>query len=407
MTAAPASATRVPSRQRAERLGHLASAGALAALALWLLPACKPEKGGDDPASFPPAKVSAGENVEFPADNPQMQSIRVAQAEGVSAAGAQFTGHLVWDDDRTTPVYSPVAGFVEKVVAEIGQTVKPGDDLALMHSPDYAQAQADYFKAVSALSQAQKALARFQRLIQYGAAAVKDVESAQGDFDRATAEKQRAEVTLQKLSETFGTDLSNLYHLRSPLAGVVVDKKINLGEQVRPDIVLSGITDLATTPLFRISDPLHLWVLFDVPEAEIGRLKPGLSIGVHTAAYPGRPFPGQIEVVGASLDPNTRVAYARAAVANPEGLLKEEMYVTVQLELATPQAQSVSVPSKAVMYLAGKFYVFVRSGARKFTRQEVGVEHEADSGKTVIHGLAPGQWVVSEGVVLVNALLEA
>ena len=376
-------------------------------LTLGLLAACKPAKTDDDPANFPPAKVSAGNNVEFPAGNPQMQSIRIAQAEGVSEAGEQFTGHLVWDDNRTTPIYSPVAGFVEKVVAEIGQKVEPGDDLALMHSPDYAQAQADYFKAVSALSQAQKALSRFQRLLQYGAAAVKDVESAKGDFDRATAEKQRAEVTLQKLSETFGTDPSNLYHLRSPLEGIVVDKKINLGEQVRSDIMLSGITDLATTPLFRISDPTHLWVEFDVPEGEIGRLKPGMPIKVRTPAYPGRPFPGKIEVVGAALDANTRVAYARGAVPNPEGLLKEEMYVTIRLELATLQTQAVTVPSTAVMYLAGKFYVFVQSGPRKFTRQEVSVEHESDSGKTVVHGLASGQWVISDGAVLVNALLEA
>ena len=392
---------------RPENRHHRVRAGLSLLLALGFLAACKPAKSEDDATNFPPAKVIAGDSVEFPADNPQLQSIRVAQAEGVLDAGEQFTGHLVWDDNRTTPIYSPVAGFVEKVVAEIGQQVKRGDDLALMHSPDYASAQADFYKAVSTLSQAQKALARFQRLLQYGAAAVKDVEGAQGDFDRATAEKQRAEVTLQKLSETFGTDLSNLFHLRSPLEGIVVDKKINLGEQVRPDIVLSGITDLATTPLFRISDPTHLWVVFDVPEREIGRLQPGTAISVRTSAYPGRPFPGQLEVVGAALDANTRVAYARGAVPNPEGLLKEEMYVTIHLELATPQTQSVTVPSKAVMYLAGKFYVFVRSGTRKFTRQEVSVEHESDAGKTVVHGLAPGQWVVSEGAVLVNALLEA
>ena len=382
-------------------------AGPALLIALGLLAACQPAKTDDDAGDFPPVKVTAGINVEFPADNPQIQSIQLAQAEGVSEAGAQFTGHLVWDGDLTTPIYSPVAGRVEKVTAEIGQTVKPGDDLALMHSPDYAQAQADYYKAVSTLSQAQKALSRFQRLIQYGAAAVKDVESAQGDLDRATAEKQRAEATLQKLGETYGADLNNLYHLRSPLAGIVVDKKINLGQEVRSDIVLSGITDLATTPLFRISDPTHLWVEFDVPEAEIGRLKPGMPIRVRTSAYPGRPFPGQIEVVGASLDANTRVAYARGAVPNPEGLLKEEMYVTIHLELATQETQSVAVPSTAVMYLAGKFYVFVQSGTRKFTRQEVSVEHESDTGKTVVHGLSPGQWVVSQGAVLINALLAA
>ena len=383
------------------------SGGLGLALAVYVLAACGPVKPDDDSGDFPPVKVSGGDSVEFPTENPQIQSIRVAPVEGVSEAGEQFTGHLIWDANRTTPIYSPVAGRVEKIVAEIGQSVKRGDDLALMHSPDYAQAQADYYKAVSALSAAQKTFSRLQRLIQYGAAAVKDVEGAQGDLDRATAEKQRAETTLQKLGDAFGTDLNNLFHLRSPLDGIVVDKKINLGQEVRSDIVLSGITDVATTPLFRISDPTHLWVEFDVPEGAIGRLHPGMAIRVRTPAYPGRPFPGQIEVVGAALDANTRVAYARGEVPNPEGLLKEEMYVTIHLELATAQSHSVAVPSTAVMYLAGKYYVFVQSGPRKFTRQEVSVEHESDVGKTVVHGLSPGQSVVSQGAVLINAMLSA
>jgi multidrug efflux pump subunit AcrA (membrane-fusion protein) len=77
-------------------------------------------------------------------------------------------------------------------------------------------------------------------------------------------------------------------------------------------------------------------------------------------------------VAGASLDPQTRVVHSRANVENPDGLLKAEMYVTVNVKLPTSEGLSVEVPASAVIYVNGKYYVFVpdKSDPNKFSRRE-------------------------------------
>ena len=97
------------------------------------------------PAPLAPAHVTFT-SVEFPEGSPQLSAIRVTEAKPFLQGEESFTGQLVWNEDRTNRVFSPVAGRIETVVAEIGQILGKGDDLALMRSPDYGQAQADYFK---------------------------------------------------------------------------------------------------------------------------------------------------------------------------------------------------------------------------------------------------------------------
>src|ERR1700731_3663325 len=153
--------------------------------------------------------------VEFPKGSPQLNAIRTTEAKPFHQTEQNFTGQLVWNEDCTNRVFSPVAGRIESIVAEIGKKVNKGDDLALMRSPDYGQAQADYRKAASDLAQAEKTLARFKTLREPGAAAIKDVESGQADYDRALSEKQRAELRLRLLG-SVGGDFSDLYHVTAP-----------------------------------------------------------------------------------------------------------------------------------------------------------------------------------------------
>jgi cobalt-zinc-cadmium efflux system membrane fusion protein len=292
-------------------------------------------------------------------------------------------------------------------VAEVGQKVAPGDDLALLHSSDYGQALSDYLKAIATLSQAEKTYKRQKELTTYGAAATKDVEQAQADYENALAEKERALAALQRYGKPSG-DFSDLYHLRSPIAGYVVDKKVNNGQEVRPDMILGSTTDVVT-PLFTIADPSHLWVLLDVPETDLTQLKAGQEIELRTPAYPGRVFPGKLTVIGASLDPQTRVVHARAKIENPDGALKGEMYVTVNVKVPMNGAPSVEIPASAVIFLDSKYYVFVpdKTNPNKFSRREVKVLHERSAGATVVvQGVETGERVVSDGSLEMNDYLD-
>jgi cobalt-zinc-cadmium efflux system membrane fusion protein len=359
-----------------------------------------------DSSSFDPPKVTNGRDLEFPPKVPQLSNFKTIEAKAVSNANEHFTGRLTWNEDFAVRVYSPVAGQVAKIVADVGQKVAPNDDLALLHSSDYGQALSDYLKATASLTQSEKTYKRVKDLTTYGAAATKDVEQAKADYDSAAAEKNRALAALQRYGTPTG-DFSDLYHLRSPIAGFVVDKKINNGQEVRPDMILGSTTDVIT-PLFTIADPSRLWVLLDVPETDLNELKAGQEVELRTPAYPGRVFSGTLVVVGASLDPQTRVVHARANVENPDGALKAEMYVTVNVKLPVSEGVSVEVPASAVIYVNEKYYVFVpdKSDPDKFSRREVTVLHELSAGATVvIQGIRPGERVVSDGSLEMNDYL--
>ena len=342
-------------------------------------------------------------SVEFARESPQLKAVRTAEAQAFRQGEAAFTGQLVWNEDYTNRVFSPVSGRIQTVIAQVGQKVNKGDDLALMRSPDYAQAQADYRKAVSDLAQAEKTLARVKTLSEHGAAAVKDLESAQADYDRGLSEKQRAELRLELLGSSAG-DFSDVYHVIAPISGVVVDRNVNIGQEVRADIILAGTPQL-TAPMFTITDPSKLWVQLDVPEHELSKLNVGQPVEVRTSAYPDRVFNGHIDLVGAFLDPQTRVAHARASVDNAEGILKAAMYVRVDVKELLASEAEVVLPSRAVIFLEGKYFVFVETRPSTFERREVTVDRDVNAGMVVVRGLRPRDRVVSEGSLLLNDML--
>jgi cobalt-zinc-cadmium efflux system membrane fusion protein len=341
--------------------------------------------------------------IEFARESPQLVAIRTIEARPFNEGEATFTGQLVWNEDYTNRVFSPLAGRVQKIIAQIGQRVRQGDDLALMRSPDYAQAQADYRKALSDLAQAEKTLARVKALREHGAAAVKDVESAQADHDRSLSEKQRAELRVQLLGSAEA-DFNDLYHIVAPIDGVVVDRSLNVGEEVRADIVLAGTPQL-TAPMFTITDPSKLWVQLDVPEQQLAKLNVGQPIEVRSTAYPDRVFNGHIDLVGSFLDPQTRVAHARASVDNAEGVLKAAMYVMVNVKEILASEAEVVLPSRAVNFQDGKNFVFLETHPLIFEKKEVVVDRDAPNELVVVRGLHVKDRVVSEGSLLLNEMV--
>lgn len=345
-------------------------------------------------------------SIEFPQNNPQFAALQITEAQTPPAREVRLTGRLTWNEDVTSRVFSPIAGRVEKVVAEIGQQVNPGDDLALLRSPEFGQAQADYRKAAGDIVQSEKTVARIRALREHGAAAQKDLEGAEADYNRLSAEKQRAEARLRLLGAA-GESFSDLYHLTTPIAGIVVDRNINAGQELRSDIILAGTPQLAA-PSFVVTDPNRLWVQLDVPEQALTGLQPGQEVEVRTPAYPDNVFAGRLEVVNAFLDPLTRVARARVSLDNRDGRLKAEMYVNVQVRTSDDiSARLAELPERAVIFIDGQHYVFVESAPRKFVRRPVTLVREGsgDKGLVVVQGVAARERVVSQGGLLMNELL--
>jgi cobalt-zinc-cadmium efflux system membrane fusion protein len=372
----------------------------LLAAAAWAGSGCHREEAATDPIHQP--KVE-GNVVKFERASPQLESIAVESVKPRTNLVSHFTGRLVWNDESTVRVYTPFAGRVVRVMHNVSDVVEAGETLATIASPDFGQAQAADRNATFTLVQSQKTVDRLKLLFEHGVAAQKDVESAQGDFDRASAEKQRASALLAQLGGVQ-TNVDELFHLKAPIRGVLVEKNISAGMEARPDAMMANLPQY-TMPVFVVSDPTKLWLLVDITEDAMDNVVNGEKIRFTSNARPGREFFGVIDVVGDTLYPDTRTLKVRASVENPDRLLKNEMYVNVDIVHASV-ATLIEAPSKAVFSMDKKDYVFVETTAGEFERRPVVLGSE-DRGKILITGgLHAGDRVVTEGSLLLQALFE-
>jgi cobalt-zinc-cadmium efflux system membrane fusion protein len=310
-------------------------------------------------------------------------------------------------DDATVRVYTPVAGQVTAIKSDIGQKVSTGAPLAEIDSPDYNQAQADERSAEANLGVAKKSYLRSKDLFEHGGAAEKDVEAAQSAYVAASAERDRAAARL-RLYHASGNGTDQVYVLRSPLDGTVVERNINPGQEVRADQMLANATNLLA-PLFVVSDISRLWLQVDAAETDLLNLEAGQQIRVISKAFPGQVFTGTVTNISPTLDPITRAIRVRGVVENPDRLLKAEMYVLVDVLLDESELAhaGVEIPSQAVITIDNKPYLFVEIGPGQFERRQIEIGSEKDGRVYVKTGVSAHQRVVTDGALLLQSVLES
>jgi cobalt-zinc-cadmium efflux system membrane fusion protein len=344
----------------------------------------------------PPLPKVDGESIVFPQGSPQLASLASEAAVERKAAASTLNGRLTWNEDKTVRIYTPFAGRVSRILVQPGDKVKQGQTLAVIASPDFGQAQAEARRAQGDFALAQQNIARIKDLHQHGVAAAKDLNTAEADYARAESELQRTQARLKLYGG--GSDIDQTYALKSPLAGVVVEKTINPGQELRPD-------QMGSAPaLFVITEPAYLWVLLDATEKDLPRLKLGKLIKIRVPAYPDTAFEAKITTVSDFLDPTTRTIKVRASLDNAQRVLKGEMFVTAAVN--GDAGTVLQVPTRAMFFQGGRHFVFVDSGDGRFVRREVKVGDSSDGNITILSGLQSGQKVVSEGALLLQQMLQ-
>jgi cobalt-zinc-cadmium efflux system membrane fusion protein len=373
---------------------------------LWLLGAgaiitgCKPP---EKVAAVPEPKV-AGETVCMPANSPQLAALTVEAIGAQRQAFVPLTGRLVWDENSTVRVFSPFMGIVRELFVDVNEPVKAGQPLARLQSGDFGQVQADVRKAASDFLRTERNLTRVRDLVEHGAAPRKDLEGAEADYSSAQAEKDRAEARLAIYNSKISTSPTNDgFLLPSPLGGLLVERNVTLGQEVRPDQMLANVPQF-TAPLFVVSDPTKLWVWLDVTEMHLPLVHAGQALTLRSKAFPGREFKGRLDLISDSLDPATRTVRARGTVDNADGLLKAELYVTVELPDMVPS--SLQIPSKAVFLRGEQYYVFLETSAGMYQRHPVRLGSEREGRVAVLDGLKEGQRLVTEGCLLLQSLMD-
>jgi membrane fusion protein, heavy metal efflux system len=365
---------------------------AIAFSSLLFVGGCK----SDSPSPPAPEPAVNGQNVSFPPKSPQLEVLKLETVVERDGAAHRLTGRVVWDEERTVRVFTPFAGRIEAIRVKVGDHVRAGQVLATVGSPDFGQAQAELHKAEVDSALTEKSLARQRELLAHAVAAEKDVQSAEADFLRAQAELGRVRAR----AALYGADSAeHRFPLRTPLPGVVIEKNVNPGQEVRPDQMTSNMP-----ALFVVTDPTRLWVQLDATEHDLGLLRAGQTVSLRTPAYPEETFAARVESITDFIDPVTRAIKVRATVDNPERKLKGEMFVVA--EVRDEQRRSLMIPAESTFLVGAKHYAFVEQQTGQFTRVEVGVGKEVNGWIIVTSGIHAGQRIVSSGALLLEQLLE-
>jgi len=359
-------------------------------LAAALLAACSDSAENKPKAPKPP--TPAGEVVLAP-DSPKKAYVKTAHLTLAQHPLLEpLAGKIVYDESLTSRISSPVAGRVVATPIALGTPVQTGSTLLELDSPDVADAEADFAKAQAAATLASHAFNRQQELYAGKAISRKELEQAQSDLSSARSDLQRATDRLKNL-HLSARQADGRFALRATLPGIVVERNVNPGMEVRPDL---------DTPLFVVSDLKHLTVLLEVFEVNIGKIKLGQQVAVSVPAYPGVTFPATVQYIGQVLDETTRTVQVRCKLDNPDGRLLPGMYATISVESAADDKAFV-IPLTAVFTEGDADYVFTALDDNRYRQRRVEIGLRLKDKAVITQGLDANELLITEGALMLRA----
>jgi cobalt-zinc-cadmium efflux system membrane fusion protein len=344
------------------------------------------------PAKPPtPEPIVQGEQLRFPAGHPQIALLGTVAAKTAESITIELPARLVWNEERTQRIYPAFAGRVLSLSADIGQSVNAGQVLATLASPEFGAAQADTAKAMADAQVADRALARHQTLFEADVISRKELDSTEAEALRSRAELARA----QARTRMYGSaqNVNQQLGLAATVKGVVVERNLSAGQEVRPDQGGPG-----NPALFVVSDPSVLWVQIDAREADIASLQPGTKISLTLPNYPDQSFEAKIAATGDFIDSATRAIKVRAVVDNAKRMLKAEMLGTARIQRKL--AAGVLVPASAVQLRGTEHWAYVQTEAGVYEPRRVKLGYEGIQEVLIVDGVQAGEQVVKDNGLL-------
>lgn len=299
-----------------------------------------------------------------------------------------FPGEIRFDEDHTAHVVPRVPGVVESVHADLGQSVKRGQVLAVIASQQISDLRSEQQAAQRRVELARLTFKREQQLWQ-------ERISAEQDYLQARQALQEAEIALtnarQKVAAVAPAGAGNRYELRAPFDAVVVEKHLTVGEVVDE-----------TSNAFTLSDLSRVWATFSVTPRDLGRVTTGRTVTV-SAPDLGAQVQGQVNYVGSLLGEQSRAATARATLANPNGAWRPGLFVNIAVNVERFDA-AVVVPEAALQTWEEQTVVFART-EEGFQARPVKTGRRDAGQVEITDGLAAGTQVAAAGSFVLKSEL--
>ena len=336
-------------------------------------------------------------------DEGMLRDLRITTREVESRAGGDLVtllGELAVDQREYAEVGTPVAARVTKLLADAGDTVRRGQTLAELTSPELARERADYLSARERLRVADAALERKRGLAAEKIVPLREVQDAESTAGeaRAALRASRAAIAafgLEPPSDDVESATSSVFVLRSAVAGSVIERAAVVGQMLDPG-----------TPAFRVGNLSTLWLTAHAFERDAVRIQQGVAARLAFPALPGQDFEGTVATVGRQVERESRTVPVRIDVKNRGNLLRPGMSATATLPVGASDAAILTVPVASVQRVRNEWCVFLPKDANHFEIRRIGRGRDLGTEVEVLSGVRAGETLVVDGAFLLKAQAE-
>jgi RND family efflux transporter MFP subunit len=344
-------------------------------------PGINPETGNTLEPVYGDAAAPLG-TIQITPEKQQMMGVQFGTVEYTNTGETLRTvGKVAMDETRLVHVHSRLDGWVERVYTDFtGAFVHKGDPMLTLYSPEMLASQKEYLLAL-----------RARDVMRSGGA----IQSAVANSDTLLdASRKRLELwdlskpQIEQLERTGEPIRATTIY--APAGGYVISRNSFPNLRVTPE-----------TELYTIADLSRVWIVADVFEADIPKIRIGQMAKVSLPGQPSGSFNARIDYLQPQLDAQTRTLKARMQVANPATRLKPEMFVDVEFPLAS--SRQLTVPVEAVLDAGQRQTVFVDRGDGYLEPRQVEIGDRLDDRVVILSGLKEGERIVTSANFLIDS----
>jgi len=317
--------------------------------------------------------------------------IRLADKDSASIAGVETAlptvgriadavecyAELAYNQNKLAQITAQVGGIIQEVDVDLGSMVKENQCVAKIWSAAIAE-----MVAKSVLTH--QTLERERKLRAERVTSEKDLQQAEAEHRVACQQVRTFGFSETDISRTETNSTDPVYlEVRAPFAGEIVERTA-----VRGALVEAG------KPLFALADRSVMWAMLNIPESALARVKVGQTVELRVESLPGRTFEARLTWIGAEVDERSRMAHARAEVANPDGILRANMFAQARI-LTRSEDGAILLPSSSIQRIEGNNFVFVKLAEDLFDARAVRTGTKFDGKVEILEGLNPQEVVAT------------
>jgi cobalt-zinc-cadmium efflux system membrane fusion protein len=308
-----------------------------------------------------------------------------------------ISGRIDTNERLLTRIGAAVTGRVTDIFVEVGDSVRVGQTLARMTSPELTTAQLSYLKASSNTALAERAVERAKQLIQADVIGSAELLRRESELAIAQAETRAAADHLRLMgipSDSVGKlreqgNLQSHANVIATQSGVVTERKVSQGQVTQPG-----------EQLFTVADLSSVWVIGALPEQAARSVLKGQKLEITVPALGEQTITGKVVFVSDTISPETRSVTIRTQVENPKRDLKPQMLAT--LRIASAAVNTLAVPMAAVVRESDKDHVFVQTSPSNYLLKPVELGAASKGMRPVQKGLTAGELIVTDGAFHLN-----